>query len=95
MLAADLNRADIIEAIRRYGRHGQSDLGYSEGRNVRYWVIWQDKRYPSKLILGMALGVRKSVGGLNGGVYPGSAARTLFFKGFEIWDERLGRHLSS
>ena len=79
--------SDILTAIAEYGRLGADGVarqwGYRAAR--RYWLVWEQKRYPSKAIVGIAAGVTRWEGKLNGGVSSSdSAVCVLRCLGFEV-----------
>ena len=84
-----ISRSDILKAIDEYDRLGPDGVadkwGYRAAR--RYWLVWEQRYYPSKAIVGIAAGVTRWEGKLNGGVSSSdSAVRVLRRRGFEVRD---------
>ena len=55
-LRADVTRDDVLRAIQEYDRLGP-DQFFSEhgfGRSRSYELVWEERRYPHKAILGTA-----------------------------------------
>jgi hypothetical protein len=85
-------RADVVRAIEEYDRLGQerflSEHGF--GRATAYLLIYRERSYDSKAILGVAYkfatGVRIGAHEFNGGVY--GAAGVLRKLGFEVRNTR-------
>jgi hypothetical protein len=90
-LRADVTRDDVLRAIREYDRLGPerffSEHGF--GRSRSYELVWDERRYPHKAILGTAyelatgrrLGSADFEGGKSGAV---AVLRTL---GFSVQDK--------
>ena len=68
--------SDILKAIDEYDRLGPDGVadkwGYGAAR--RYWLVWEQQYYPSKAIVGIAAGVTRGEGKLNGGVSSSDSA---------------------
>lgn len=72
-LRADVARDDVLRAIKEYDRLGP-DRFFSEhgfGRSRSYELVWDERRYPHKAILGtayeLATGQRLGSGDFEGG----------------------------
>lgn len=84
-----ITRSDILKAIAEYDSLGADGVarqwGYRAAR--RYWLVWEQQRYPSKAIVGIAAGVTRWESRLNGGMSsPASAVCVLRDLGFEVLD---------
>jgi hypothetical protein len=90
-LRADVSRGDVVRAIEEYDRLGPerffAEHGFGPSRS--YELVWEDRRYPHKAILGTAFefatGKRLGSGDFEGGV---SGAVTVLRKlGFTVRDK--------
>ena len=85
-------RADVVRAIEEYDRLGQDEFlaEHGFGRATAYLLIYHERSYDSKAILGVAYkfatGVRIGAHDFSGGVY--GAARVLRRLGFEVRNVR-------
>jgi hypothetical protein len=90
-LRADVTRDDVLRAIREYDRLGPerffSEHGF--GRSRSYELVWNERRYPHKAILGtayeLATGQRLGSGDFEGG--KSGAVAVLRTLGFTIQDK--------
>jgi hypothetical protein len=90
-LRADVTRDDVLRAIREYDRLGPepffSEHGFGPSRS--YELVWDDRRYPHKAILGtayeLATGQRLSSGDFEGG--KSGAVAVLRTLGFTVQDK--------
>jgi hypothetical protein len=87
-LRADVNRDDVLRAIREYDRLGPERFfaKHGFGRSRSYELVWDKRRYPHKAILGtayeLATGHRLAPGDFEGGK---SGAVTVLTKlGFTV-----------
>ena len=96
MVAWDrVTRAEVLRAIREYDRLGPdgffSEHGFSYSRN--YELVWDERRYPHKAILGtayeFATGQRLGSGDFEGG--KAGAVRVLGKLGFTVQPLRPAR----
>jgi hypothetical protein len=55
-LRADVARSDVLRAIKEYDRLGADEFfsQHGFGRSRSYELIWDERRYPHKAILGTA-----------------------------------------
>jgi hypothetical protein len=72
-LRADVSRHDVLRAIQEYDQLGAEQF-YSEhgfGPTTTYDLVWEERRYPPKAILGtayeLATGQRLASGDFEGG----------------------------
>jgi len=87
-LRADVTRDDVVRAMQEYDRLGPAQF-FSEhgfGPTTTYDLIWDERRYPSKAILGTAFefatGQRLESGDFEGG--KSGAVAVLGKLGFAI-----------
>jgi hypothetical protein len=91
-LRADVTRDDVLRAIQEYDRLGPeqffSEHGFGPSRS--YELVWDERRYPHKAILGvayeLATGQRLASGDFEGG--KSGAVAVLTKLGFTIQDKR-------
>jgi hypothetical protein len=91
-LRADVTRDDVLRAIQEYDRLGPegffSEHGFGPSRS--YELIWDERHYPHKAILGtayeFATGQRLGSGDFEGG--KSGAVAVLRKLGFTIQDKR-------
>ena len=91
-LRADVTRGDVLHAIQEYDRLGPdgffSEHGFGQSRS--YELVWDERRYPHKAILGtayeFATGQRLASGDFEGG--KSGAVAVLRKLGFTIQDKR-------
>src|SRR6516225_9607900 len=87
-----LTRGDVVRAIQEYDRLGPerffSEHGFGPGRS--YELVWDERRYPHKAILGtayeLATGRRLGSGDFEGGTSGAVAVRGKL--GFTVQDKR-------
>ena len=83
-----VTHGDVLRAIQEYDRLGAADFfsGHGFGPTTTYDLIWEDRRYPPKAILGtayeLATGQRLAPGDFEGG--KSGAVRVLGKLGFTI-----------
>ena len=88
---ADVTRDDVIRAIAEYDRLGPdrffAEHGYGPSRS--YELVWDDRRYPHKAILGtayeLATSNRLAAAGVEGG--KAGAVAILRTLGFDVEDK--------
>jgi hypothetical protein len=91
-LHADVTHDDVLRAIHEYDRLGPEQFfshhGFGPSRS--YQLVWDERRYPHKAILGVAYefatGQRLASGDFEGG--KGGAVAVLTKLGFTIQDKR-------
>ncbi|HUL24353.1 MAG TPA: hypothetical protein VLW44_01085 [Streptosporangiaceae bacterium] len=91
-LRAEVTRDDVLRAIQEYDRLGPerffSEHGF--GRSRSYELVWNERRYPHKAVLGtayeFATGQRLGAGDFEGG--KAGAVAVLTKLGFTIQDKR-------
>src|SRR6184192_534852 len=91
-LRADVTRDDVLRAIQEYDRLGSeqffSENGFGPSRS--YELVWDERRYPHKAILGtayeFATGQRLGSGDFEGG--KAGAVRVLGKLGFTVQEMR-------
>jgi hypothetical protein len=91
-LRAEVTRGDVVRAIQEYDQLGPerffSEHGFGPSRS--YELVWDDRRYPHKAILGtayeLATGQRLGSGDFEGG--KSGAVAVLTKLGFTIQDKR-------
>ena len=91
-LRADVTRDDVLRAIQEYDRLGSeqffSEHGFGPSRS--YELVWDERRYPHKAILGtayeLATGQRLGSSDLEGG--KSGAVAVLRKLGFTIEDKQ-------
>ena len=91
-LRADVTRDDVLRAIQEYDRLGPgqffSEHGFGPSRS--YELVWDERRYPHKAILGVAYefatGQRLASGDFEGG--KSGAVAVLRKLGFTIQEKR-------
>jgi hypothetical protein len=90
-LRADVTRDDVMRAIREYDQLG-SDRFFAEhgfGPSRSYELVWDNRRYPHKAILGtayeLATGQRLASGDFEGG--KTGAVAVLRALGFTVLDK--------
>ena len=91
-LRADVTRRDVLRAIQEYDQLGPerffSEHGFGPSRS--YELVWDERRYPHKAILGtayeLATGQRLGSGDFEGG--KSGAVAVLKKLGFTIQDKR-------
>src|SRR5205809_2408615 len=89
-LRADVTRDDVLRAIQEYDRLGSeqffSEHGFGPSRS--YELVWDERRYPHKAILGtayeLATGTRLGSGDFEGG--KSGAVAVLRELGFTVRD---------
>jgi hypothetical protein len=85
-------RADVLRAIKEYDRLGPEAFFAEHGfaRTTTYELVWDERRYPPKAILGtayeLATGQRLASGDFEGG--KTGAVRVLGKLGFDIQEMR-------
>ena len=85
-------RADVLRAIKEYDRLGPEAFFAEHGfaRTTTYELVWDERRYPPKAILGtayeFATGQRLASGDFEGG--KTGAVRVLGKLGFDIREVR-------
>jgi len=85
-------RADVLRAIKEYDRLGPEAFFAEHGfaRTTTYELVWDERRYPPKAILGtayeLATGQRLASGDFEGG--KTGAVRVLGKLGFDIQEVR-------
>src|SRR6266516_7264112 len=87
-LRADVTRDDVLRAIQEYDRLGSeqffSEHGFGPSRS--YELVWDERRYPHKAILGtayeLATGQRLASGDFEGG--KSGAVKVLGQLGFTV-----------
>jgi hypothetical protein len=91
-LRADVDRSDVLRAIKEYDRLGP-DRFFSKhgfGRSRNYELVWDRRRYPHKSILGTAFefatGRRLGSGDFEGG--KSGAVAVLTKLGFTVRDKQ-------
>ena len=91
-LRADVTRDDVLRAIQEYDRLGPEEF-FSEhgfGPSRSYELVWDERRYPHKAILGIAYefatSQRLGPGDFEGG--KSGAVAVLRKLGFTIQDKR-------
>ena len=91
-LRADVTRDDVLRAMKEYDRLGP-DQFFSEhgfGRSRSYELVWDERRYPHKAILGtayeFATGQRLGSGDFEGG--KSGAVAVLRKLGFSVQDKQ-------
>lgn len=90
-LRADVTRDDVVRAIGEYDRLGAERFfaahGYGPSRS--YELVWEDRRYPHKAILGtayeLATGKRLASADFEGG--KSGAVAVLRALGFTVQDK--------
>jgi hypothetical protein len=88
----DVTRGEVLRAIQEYDRLGppQFFTEYGFAPTTTYELVWQDRRYPPKAILGtayeFATGHRLAPGDFEGG--KSGAVRVLGKLGFTITEKR-------
>ena len=91
-LLAEVTRDDVVRAIQDYDRRGPQQFfaehGFGPSRS--YELVWDDRRYPHKAILGtayqFATGQRLSPGDFEGG--KAGAVAVLRNLGFTVQNKR-------
>ena len=91
-LKTDVTHADVVRAIKEYDRLGAeqffSEHGYGPSRS--YELVWEQRRYPHKAILGtayeLATGQRLASGDFEGG--KAGAVSVLRDLGFTVEDKQ-------
>jgi len=86
-LAKMRSRSAVLEAIAEYDRLGQEGFlhKYGYGKRTRYVLVYNDKRYDPKAILGVAHGIEFPEEGplwwksFNGGAQTNNVLRRLGF----------------
>jgi hypothetical protein len=87
-----LTRAAVLQAIREYNRLGPQAFfaAHGFGPTTTYDLVWDERRYPPKAILGtayeLATGQRLASGDFEGG--KAGAVRVLGKLGFTIQERR-------
>jgi hypothetical protein len=91
-LRADVTRSDVVRAIQEYDRLGPEWFfaAHGFGPSRSYELVWDDRRYPHKAILGtayeLATGQRLGRGDFEGG--KAGAVAVLTKLGFTIQQKR-------
>ena len=94
-----VTRADVLRAIQEYDRLGPEGFFSAHGfaRTTTYELVWDERRYPPKAILGtayeFATGQRLASGDFEGG--RAGAVKVLGKLGFTIQRRRLARSRTS
>jgi hypothetical protein len=91
-LRTDVSRGDVLRAIKEYDRLGADQFfakhGFGPSRN--YELVWEERRYPHKAILGrayeLATGARLASGDFEGG--KSGAVTVLRNLGFTVEDKQ-------
>ena len=89
-LRADVARGDVVRAIEEYDRLGPERFFAAHGFGPRrsYELVWDERRYPHKAILGtayvLATGTRLGSGDFEGG--KSGAVAVLRELGFTVRD---------
>ena len=91
-LKTDVTHADVVRAIKEYDRLGAerffSEHGYGPSRS--YELVWEQRHYPHKAILGtayeLATGQRLASGDFEGG--KAGAVSVLRDLGFTVEDKQ-------
>jgi hypothetical protein len=91
-LRAEVTRDDVLRAIQEYDRLGAekffSEHGFGQSRS--YELVWEERRYPHKAILGtayeLATGQRLAPGDFEGG--KAGAVAVLRKLGFTVEEKR-------
>ncbi len=84
----DVTRAEVLRAIQEYDRLGPQDFFSKHGfaPTTTYDLVWEDRQYPPKAILGtayeFATGQRLASGDFEGG--KSGAVRVLTNLGFTV-----------
>ena len=93
MVAWDrVTRADVVRAMKEYDQLGPERFFSEHGfaRTTTYELIWEERRYPPKAILGtayeFATGKRLASGDFEGG--KAGAVRVLGQLGFTVQEKR-------
>jgi hypothetical protein len=87
-----VTRDDVVRAIQEYDRLGPQEFFSAHGfaPSTTYDLVWEERRYPPKAILGtayeFATGQRLASGGFEGG--KTGAVAVLGKLGFTIQDKR-------
>jgi hypothetical protein len=87
-----VTRADVVRAIQEYDRLGPQEFFSAHGfaPTTTYDLVWEERRYPPKAILGtayeLATGQRLASGDFEGG--KSGAVAVLGKLGFAIQDKR-------
>jgi len=90
-LRADVTRDDVLRAIQEYDRLGPEQFfsAHGFGRSRSYELVWDERRYPHKAILGtayeFATGQRLGSGDFEGG--KAGAVAVLTKLGFTVRDK--------
>ena len=93
----DVTRTDVLHAIQEYDRLGPEGFFSAHGfaRTTTYELIWDERRYPPKAILGtayeFATGQRLASGDFEGG--KTGAVKVLGRLGFTIQARRPARRV--
>ena len=91
-LKTDVARSDVLRAIKEYDRLGPEQFfaKHGFGPSRTYELVWNDRRYPHKAILGtayeLAKGERLASGDFEGG--KSGAVSVLEKLGFTIEDKQ-------
>src|SRR6266481_9609151 len=91
-LRADVTRDDVLRAIQEYDRLGSEQFfsGHGFGPSSSYELVWDERRYPHKAILGtayeLATGQRLGSSDFEGG--KSGAVAVLRKLGFTIEDKQ-------
>ena len=91
-LRAEVTRDDVVRAIQDYDRLGSQQFfaEHDFGPSRSYELLWDDRRYPHKAILGtayeLATGQRLAPGDFEGG--KAGAIAVLRNLGFTVQDKR-------
>ena len=93
----DVTRTDVLHAIQEYDRLGPEGFFSTHGfaRTTTYELVWDERRYPPKAILGtayeFATGQRLASGDFEGG--KTGAVKVLGRLGFTIQARRPARRV--
>ena len=91
-LRADVTRGDVLHAMQEYDRLGPEQFfaKHGFGHSRSYELVWDERRYPHKAILGtayeFATGQRLGSGDFEGG--KAGAVAVLRKLGFTVQDKR-------
>ena len=100
-----VTRRGVMLAIEEYEQLGKHAFlsRYEYGAATRYYLVYNDRKYDSKAIVGAAYNhdnpkcglLRRTDLKLNGGVGKNRTATVLRDLGFDVWDSKAGCYLQS